>query len=142
MEDKFPTEAKKIMTERFGHDSLIGLATLDGSVPAVRTVNAYYEDGSFYVITYALSGKMRQIAANPAVAVCGDWFTGRGVGENLGYILLPENGALADKLRNAFASWYQNGHVNEADPNTCILRIRLTEGVLLSHGRRYELNLL
>ena len=135
-------EAQRIMTERFGHDCLIGLATLDEGMPAVRTVNACYEDGSFYVITYALSGKMRQIAANPAVAVCGDWFTGRGVGENLGHILLPENRQLAEKLRSAFAAWYHNGHVNEADPNTCILRIRLTEGLLLSQGTRYEIRFL
>lgn len=140
MSEKFPLEAQKIMNERFNHDTLIALATTDGALPFVRTVNSYYEDGSFYVITYALSGKMRQIAKNPTVAVCGDWFTAHGVGENLGHILKPENAQLADKLRSAFASWYQNGHTNEADPNTCILRIRLTDGVLLSHGTRYNID--
>lgn len=129
----------RIMAERFGRDALIALATIDGQLPSVRTVNSYYEDGSFYVITYARSNKMKQIAENPNVAICGDWFTAHGVGENLGHILKPENAQLADKLRNAFASWYQNGHTNESDPNTCILRIRLTEGVLLSHGTRYDI---
>lgn len=140
MSEEFPLEAQKIMNERFNHDTLIALATIDGQVPFVRTVNSYYEDGSFYVITYALSNKMKQIAKNPAVAVCGDWFTAHGVGENLGHILRPESAQLADKLRTAFASWYQNGHTNEADPNTCILRIRLTDGVLLSHGTRYNID--
>ena len=142
MNTSFSAEAQRIMAERFGPDCFIGLATLDSGMPAVRTVNGYYEDGCFYVITYALSGKMRQIAANPAVAVCGDWFTGRGIGENLGHILLPENRHLADQLRGAFAAWYHNGHINEADPNTCILRIRLTEGVLLDHGTRYEIKVM
>ena len=136
----FPKEAQDIMNERFGHDTLIALATVEGEFPAVRTVNAYYEDGAFYVVTHGLSNKMKQIAKNSTVAVCGDWFTAHGVGENLGHILKPENARLADMLRSAFASWYQNGHTNEADPNTCILRIRLTDGVLLSHGTKYVID--
>lgn len=139
MHENFPLKAQGIMEERFRCDSQIALATLDGGMPSVRTVNAYYEDGAFYVVTYAHSNKMRQIEKNPAVAVCGDWFTGHGIGENLGHILDKKNEALARRLRAAFASWYGNGHTNEADPNTCILCIRLTDGVLFSHGVRYDL---
>ena len=128
-----------IMQERFGKDSLIALAMVDGDIPAVRTVNTVYIDGAFYVVTYALSGKMKQIAKNPTVAICGDWFTAHGVGENLGHVLLEENQNIMEKLRTAFSAWYNNGHTNEADPNTCLLKIRLTDGVLFSHGTRYDI---
>lgn len=128
-----------IIQERFGKDSLIALATVDGDIPAVRTVNTVYIDGAFYVVTYALSGKMKQIAKNPTVAICGDWFTAHGVGENLGHVLLEENQNIMEKLRTAFSAWYNNGHTNEADPNTCLLKIRLTDGVLFSHGTRYDI---
>ena len=141
MNGKFPAEARQIMDDRFGCDSLIALATAVGGTPYVRAVNSYYEDGCFYVITYALSRKMQQIAANPAVAICGDWFTGHGIGENIGHILAPENADLADKLRTVFDEWYSNGHINESDPNTCILRIRLTDGVLFDHGTKHEFSL-
>ena len=136
---KMNADIAAIMAERFGHDNLIALATVDGDSPAVRTVNAYYEDGCFYTVTYALSGKIQQIGRNPKVAISGEWFTARGIGENMGHILLPENAALADKLRAAFAEWYANGHTNEVDPNTIILRIRLTDGVLFHHGTRYDI---
>ena len=136
---KLTPEISAIMDERFGHDNLIALATVDGDSPAVRTVNAYYEDGCFYAVTYALSGKMQHIAKNPQVAICGDWFTAHGIGESMGHILLPENANIAGKLRAAFAEWYGNGHTNEADPNTIILRIRLTEGILFHHGTRYDI---
>lgn len=129
-----------ILTNRFGKDSLIALATAEDGIPHVRTVDAVYRDGAFYVVTYALSGKMQQIAKNPIVAVSGEWFTAHGVGENLGHVLLPENGAIMDILRAAFAAWYDNGHTNEADPNTCLLKIKLTDGVLFSDGTRYEIN--
>lgn len=129
-----------ILTQRFGKDSLMALATVSDGIPHVRTVDAVYLDGAFYVVTYALSGKMRQIAANPLVAISGEWFTAHGVGENLGHVLLPENEAVMDILRSAFAAWYHNGHTNEADPNTCLLKIRLTDGVLFADGVRYELD--
>lgn len=138
-EGDLPPRALEVLRERFGGDALIALSTLDGGAPAVRTVNGHYENGAFYVVTHARSGKMRQIAKNPTVALCGEWFTARGVGENLGHPRAPGNEALAGRLREAFAAWYGNGHVDEGDPDTCILRVRLTRGTLLSHGMRYEL---
>lgn len=130
--------AKQILAERFGGDTLIGLATCVDNIPSVRTVNAWYRDGYFYVITYALSNKMKQIAANPHVGVCGEWFTGHGVAENLGHVLKEEHKEIMRMLRAAFASWYNNGHVNEQDENTCLLRIRLTDGAVYKDGQRYE----
>lgn len=129
--------ADKIMTERFGHDCLISVATVDGGRPYVRTVDGYYEDGAFYVVTYTLSSKMKQISANPEVAVCGDWFTAHGIGENLGWIRDESNAVIMAKLREAFAAWYTGGHVDESDPNTCLLRICLTDGVLTDHEKKY-----
>ena len=140
MKEKLTAVTSEIMNERFGRDTLIALATVWEGRPCVRAVNSYYENGSFYIITYALSGKMKHIAANPAVSLCGEWFTASGTGENLGYILSEENKELAARLRQAFAAWYDNGHIDENDRNTCILRVRLTEGVLFSHGTRYDID--
>lgn len=133
------SDALAIMDERFGRDTELAMATINDGRPAVRIVNAYYEQGSFYAITYALSGKMKQIEKNREVAVCGEWFSGQGIGENLGWLCAEKNKALHQKLKTVFASWYDNGHINEADPNTIILRVCLTDGVLLSHGTRHEL---
>lgn len=133
-------EAAAVMKERFGKDNLIALATVENGKPFVRAVNAYYEEGSFYVITYALSNKMRQLEANPSAAICGDWFTGEGTGEDMGYLLEEGNLPLTAKLKAAFAAWYDNGHTDENDRNTHILRIRLTHGVLFDHGTRYDID--
>lgn len=135
---KLSPEAEKIMIERFGKDTVIALATTENGIPYVRNVNAYYENGAFYIITYALSNKMRHIEKNPAVAIAGDWFTAHGKGINLGYFGKEENHGIAEKLRNAFAEWIDNGHNNFEDKNTIILCVELTDGLLLSHGTRYE----
>ena len=135
---KISQEAEKIMLERFGKDTVIALATIENEIPHVRYVNAYYENGAFYVITYALSNKMKQIGKNPTVGIAGDWFTAHGKGTNLGYFRIKENQILAEKLNRAFAEWINNGHNDFNDENTIILRIELTDGILLSHGARYE----
>lgn len=133
-------QAKNILIKRFQKDTLISLATFNSEYPAVRIVNSYYEDGAFYTITHALSNKMKQIKENPKVAICGEWFTAEGIGKNIGHPHDERNIALMIKLREAFAQWYNNGHTNEGDPNTCILRIHLTKGVLFSHGTRFDLD--
>lgn len=138
--EKLSAQAEQILNERFGRDSVIALATEENGVPYVRNVNAYYEDGAFYVITHGLSAKMRQIENSPVVAVAGEWFTAHGTGENLGYFGKPENAEIVGKLKKVFAEWIDNGHNDFSDVNTCILRIRLTDGILLSHGMRIEID--
>ena len=132
-------ETEKILTERFGRDTLIALATESNGTPYVRTVNACYEDGAFYIITHALSNKMRQLAQNPAAAIAGEWFTAHGRGVDLGYIGKEENRRIADRLKEAFSAWLNNGHVDMQDENTVLLCIPLETGTLFSHGTRYDI---
>ena len=131
-------EALKLLDEKLGNkDGLISLSTISlesgtggRSRPAARLVDAYYEDGAFYTVTYATSDKMRQIAKNPEVAVCiiVENFTADGLGENLGWVCDEKNTEMMTKLRIIFAEWYNEAN-NDEDPNTCLLRIRLTKGL-------------
>ena len=110
--EKLNEKTKQIMSERFGKDSVIALATVENGVPYVRNVNAYYENGAFYIITHGLSAKMKQIEKNSVAAVAGEWFTAHGEGVNMGYFGKPENSEIAEKLKKVFAEWIDNGHNN------------------------------
>ena len=129
-----------ILLERFGKDSIIALATSIDSIPYVRSVDAFYENGAFYVLTNGLSGKMKQISQNPTVAISGDWFTAQGKGVDLGYFGKAENARIASKMKDVFSAWIDNGHNDFDDTNTCILCIELTSGILFSNGTRYEID--
>ena len=96
---QFSCEAEQIMMERFGKDTIISLATPENATPYVRYVNAYYENGSFYIITHALSNKIKHIKENPVVAIAGQWFTAHGRGVSLGYFRKKENCVIAEKLK-------------------------------------------
>ena len=74
------------MNEHFCGDTLLSVATVNDRVSNAKIVNSYYEDYSFYIITYALSHKMKQIKKNPIASVCGEWFPAHGIGENTGHI--------------------------------------------------------
>lgn len=138
--EKLSKTIEHILAERFGKDSLIALATAEDNVPYVRTVNAFYEGGAFYIITHKLSNKMRHIGKNPTVAIAGEWFTAHGKAVDLGYFGEPGNAEIAAKLRGAFSEWIDNGHNDFTDPNTRILCVRLTDGVLFSHGTRFDID--
>ncbi len=138
--EKLTKEIDAILLERFGKDSIIALATAIDNVPYVRNVDAFYENGAFYVLTHGLSGKMKQIEENPAVALSGEWFTAQGKGVHLGYFGKADNARIAEKMRDVFSAWIDNGHNDFDDINTCILRIELTSGILFSNGKRYEID--
>jgi hypothetical protein len=133
-------EGFDLLEEKFGNgkDNVISLATIalnsaDNGMPrpVVRGVNAYYQDGVFYITTNQKSNKMLQIAKNQEVSIASlsEMFTASGIGENLGWVLDPNNSVLRNKLRNAFSSWYDSAN-NENDKNCCILAIRLVKGTL------------
>ena len=133
-------EGLQLIEEIFGNgkDNNISLATVarelgtdEKPIPVVRTVDAYYEDCTFYVVTYAKSNKMLQIEQNPHVSIAGclEMFTATGVAKNLGWVLDPKNAEIRSKLRTAFAVWYDMAN-NENDENCCILAIRLVKGTL------------
>ena len=137
---KLTAEIEKILIERFGNDNIIALATTVDNKPYVRSVDSFYENGSFYVLTHGLSNKMKQIHQNPCVAIAGDWFTANGQGINLGYFGDKENKKIAKKMLVIFSEWINNGHNNFEDKNTFILQIELTDGVLFSQGTRYDID--
>lgn len=145
-------EGLKVIEERCGNgkDNLISLATIalepnaDGSPrPYIRDVDAYYEAGVFYVTTWSKSTKIQQIAQNPEVAfsVYSQWFSGNGIGENLGWVMDPKNAYIRSKLREAFAAWYDFAN-NEADESCIIMAIRITKAtVIKDHGAvRYNMD--
>ena len=48
-------EPLSILNARFGRDTVISLATMDGNRPAVRMVNSFYDGGTRYL--FGISAK-------------------------------------------------------------------------------------
>jgi len=128
-----------------GKDNVISLGTIarelsaDGNPrPVSRDVDAFYEDGTFYITTSPDSSKMLQVEKNPEVSfsVNFGWFSGNGVGKNLGLLSDPKNAELRDKLRKAFSEWYD--HANSEEDKRCILAVNITRATINhNHGAEF-----
>ncbi len=124
-------------------DNVISLSTIALDLnakgqprPVVRDVDAFYEDGVFYVSTNARSGKMLQIEKNDEVAFSlhFEGISGSATGENLGWVMKPENAELRLKIRKVFADWYDAAN-DESCEDVIILAIRIkTATVFKDHG--------
>lgn len=121
------TESLEMMTALFGKDCFMALATAKDNIPSVRYIDTYYQDGAFYIVTYANSQKVKEIIANPhvALAIMACRFTG--IATNIGHPLDAPNKEIREVLIKAFEPWYF-AHNNEADAQMCFVKVELTEG--------------
>lgn len=137
--------AIKLMEEACGNDkdNVIALATISLSPnangtprPAVRMVDAYYEDGVFYISSDSEKNKTLEIEKNNEVSICGlDWFTASGTAENLGWVKDEKNAEIRKKMKKIF-SWFDD-HGNEDSPSSIVLRIKLKEGIITDNEKKY-----
>lgn len=138
-------KALKIMEEKCGQckEEVIALATIslnpsdEGKPsPAVRMVCAYYEDGVFYISTDAKKNKMLEIEQNSEVAVCGNgWYSFHGIAENLGWVKDEKNSKIREKFKKVF-DWFDEVG-DEDNPDSIVLKVTLTNGVIIDHERKY-----
>lgn len=138
-------KAMKLMEEFCGNgkDNLVALATISLKPnatgkprPAVRMVNAYYEDGAFYISTASWKNKTLEIGENNEVSICGlDLFTANGVAENLGWVKDERNVEIRTKMKKCF-EWFDD-HGNEESLDSIVLRITLTEGTITDNEEKY-----
>lgn len=134
--EAFFHEALSAMEDLYGRDVPMSLATVDGDRPDIRVVDAYFIGGAFYVVTHLQSGKMREILKNPRVALNHQLFVARGVAENIGHPLTKGNETLRGALQRAFVKFYGR-HVDESDPDTCILKITPEWALVFAGGFKY-----
>ncbi len=129
-----------IMKDLFGRDYQFALSTAKDNIPSSRYVDTYFDGESFYIVTYRLSQKAFEIAANPNVSLCCDkMHSFSGSAKHIGHPLDSKNAAIRSILINAFEPWYFK-HNNEADENMCYIKTKPTTGFFHKDGTGYRIN--
>jgi len=132
-------KAMSVLAELFGKDCVFALATAGDNVPSVRMVDMYYENGAFYVVTYANSAKVRELEANGRVSMCVNGHRFSGAARNIGHPLSPNNAAIRQSLTRVFAPWYFR-HNDEDDEKMCYVRIEPHRGFFYHDGTGYDVD--
>lgn len=132
-------KALQIMNELFAKDYQFSMATVKGNKPSVRIVDTFFENDSFYVVTYSKSQKVQELEENSQVSLCNEFYRFSGNAYNIGHPLLLENKAIREKLIKVFEPWYF-AHNNEDDENMCYVKIEVKEGFFYKDGIGYKVN--
>ena len=128
-----------VLKELFGKDYQFALATSNDNVPSVRFIDTFYDNGAFYIVSYAKSQKVNEIEKNSEISMCNKLYRFNGNASNIGHPLLEENSAIREKLINAFEPWYF-AHNNENDENMCYIKIELKQGFFYKDGTGYKVD--
>ena len=128
-----------VLVELFGKDYQFALATSKENIPSVRFIDTFYEDGAFYIVTYAKSQKVIEMCKNKKVALCNKLYRFIGKAHMLGHPLKDENKNIRGKLIEVFSPWYFK-HNNEKDENMCYVKIELDSGFFYKDGTGYKVD--
>ena len=123
----------------FAKDNIFAMATSNGQVPSVRMVDAYLEDGAFYLVTHSTSRKVQEIEVNPNVSLSKEIHRFFGSAVNLGHPFAEGN----EDIKAKIAELLPNRFFDRLDPNDdtlTIIRVDLTTGFFYKDGLGYDVN--
>lgn len=129
----------EVMHELFAKDVTFSLATSKDSIPSVRVVDIFYDDGAFWIVTDKKSNKATEIENNPDVALCDRLYRFTGKAYIAGHPFEDENRQIREKLIRAFEPWYF-AHNNENSKDMCYIRVDLQTGFFYHKGIGYSVN--
>lgn len=129
----------KVMNELFAKDYQFALATSVNNIPSVRFVDTFFDNGSFYIVTYGKSKKVKDIEANPNVSLSNKQYRFHGMAYNIGHPLESHNAEIREKILVAFEPWYFE-HNNEDDENMCYIKIELSSGFFYKDGTGFNVD--
>lgn len=129
----------KVLEELFARDYTFVLATVKENVPSQRVIDTYYEDGCFWIVTYAKSNKVAELEQNPNVSLCNTFHAFTGKAYNVGHPLKKENAQIREKLIKVFEPWYF-AHNNENDENMCYVKVNIEAGFFHKDGVGYKVD--
>jgi Uncharacterized stress protein (general stress protein 26) len=129
----------KVLKELFAKDYQFALATSKDNIPSVRFIDTFYDNGAFYIVSYAKSQKVKEIEDNPEISMCNKLYRFSGKAYNIGHPLLEVNQEIREKLIKVFEPWYF-AHNNESDENMCYVKIELKQGFFYKDGHGYKVD--
>ncbi|MBQ8575470.1 MAG: pyridoxamine 5'-phosphate oxidase family protein [Clostridia bacterium] len=133
-------KALAIMSELFSKDYQFAIATSEDNIPSVRFIDTYFDGKYFYFVSNEKSQKVKEIRANPNVALSSrKVHSFCGYAHNIGHPLLQENNALRETLTKVFHEWYFE-HNNEKEETMCYVRIEPKAGFFHKDGTGYKID--
>ncbi len=115
-----------ILIEKYSEDTILLIATSTNNVPNVRSVDSFYYDGSFWIVTDSRANYVKEIMDNMFTMISDGghnrfWCKG----ENIGHPL--DNKEIRETYLKVFHNWYKEVN-NEDLKTTCFIKVTPYKG--------------
>lgn len=119
-----------ILEERYSQDTILLIATAKDHVPSVRSVDSFYYDGSFWIVTDTGCNYVKEIQSNENVMISDG-------GHNrfwcrasvMGHPLEEKNKTIREVYLKVFKHWYKEVN-NEELPSVCYIKVTPYRGYI------------
>jgi general stress protein 26 len=131
----------EILVERYFNDTILLIVTARDNVPSVRSVDCFYYEGSFWIVTDTRCNYVKEIQSNKNVMISDG-------GHNrfwcnaivAGHPLEEENKAIRDVYLKVFHHWYKEVN-NEELETVCFVKATPYKGYVHKNKIGYNFNI-
>ncbi|MCD4826922.1 MAG: hypothetical protein K8Q99_04010 [Acholeplasmataceae bacterium] len=132
---------KEILEERYFKDTILLIATAANNVPSVRSVDSFYYDGSFWIVTDRRCNYVKEIQENKNVMISDGghnrfWCNA----EITGHPLDNTNQSIRVIYQEVFKSWYKEVN-NEELKSVCYIQVKPYKGYIHKDKIGYKFNI-
>lgn len=120
----------EILKEKYSEDTVLLIVTARDNVPSVRSVDSFYYDGSFWIVTDLRCNYVQEIQRNKHVMIsdgghnrfwCNAFVAGHPLDE--------KNKEIRDVYKKVFHHWYEEVN-NEKLDSTCYIQVTPYKGYI------------
>lgn len=120
----------EILKERYSEDSILLVATAKENVPTMRSVDTFYYDGSFWIVTDLRCNYVKEIQSNKFAMVSDGghnrfWCHA----EVAGHPLEEKNKEIREVYMKVFHNWYKEVN-NEELKSVCYVKVTPYKGYI------------
>ena len=131
-----------IIKSKYSQDTILLIATAKDNVPTVRSVDSFYYDGSFWIVTDSRCNYVQEVMSNENVMISDGghnrfWCKGK----NAGHPLDEKNLSIREVYKKMFHHWYEEVN-NEELKTTCYIQVTPYKGYVHKdkQGYRFDIN--
>jgi len=130
-----------IIQEKFQNDSIVLVVTAKDNVPTVRSVDSFFYQGSFWIVTDLNCNYVKEIQSNPYVMISDGghnrfWCKAYVTGHPLDVV----NKDIREVFLKVFHHWYKEVN-NENIPSVCYIKVTPYKGYVHKDKIGYTFNL-
>lgn len=136
------SDVESILREKYKEDTILLIATANNNIPTVRSIDTFYYQGSFYIVTDTSCNYVQEVINNENVMLSDGghnrfWCKG----EMIGHPLQEKNKEIRDVYMKVFHHWYKEVNNEELD-TVCYIKATPYKGYIHKDKVGYSFDVL